>query len=358
MVKAIEKRIVILIAVISILCSGFLVYSLTNVTLVEKAEELENQSFKSIVRVKARAKKPKSDENGIYLLWEDNKLVDSYSDTEALKTYVAKTRGSYITKKGNAKPIFENDKQYIVKTLTYTKQYGDINEALFYARAKKNLESRVYFEANNKIIWSYDDVIKNNVQINVAHISQKPELINGSEVTSLTMLLTASGVNVDKLEIGKALKIDSSEKVVDNFQKYWGSPYYGYVGDMYNKSESLGVYSQIIFDLLQYYIYDYAVNLTGCNYSLVERFLSQGYPVWVMTTETFKELPKSSFEIIKTNFGEVYATTKSQAVLVTGYDSIFVYIKDPNGNVEKVSREDFIKSFNQMGNQAISYVVK
>ncbi len=358
MAREIEKIVILLIVLISILGSGAFVYSITDKNLTEQAQQIENADKQTVVEVKKRAKLPKSDSQGEYILWENNKLQDTYSDAEGLKSYVATKENSYVTLKGYGKPVFEHQKQYIVETKNNTKQFGNINEALDFARENKGLEAVVYFASNGKTIWSYDDKFKNNVSIKVPVILQSPELVNGSEVTALAMLLSAGGVAVDKMELAKALTVDTTEKRELNGEMTYGSPYFGYVGDMYSDKESYGVYNQPIFALLQSYIYDYAVDLTGCDFSLVERLLNKGYPVWVMTTENFRKLDEEDFVTYNTNFGQVTVTSKSQAVLVTGYDSNFIYLNDPNGNENKVVRQNFIQSFEQMGNQAISYVVK
>ncbi len=345
-----------LVILVSVLGSGAFVYSKIDENLVEQAQEIENADKLTVVNVTKRAKEPESDSQGDYVLWVNNQLVNTYSDAEGLKSYVAATENSYVTLRGNAKPIFEYSKQYIVKTYSGTKQFGDINEALEYARQNRNNKSVVYFGSNNRVIWSYDDKFKNNLTINIENTLQTPELPRGSEVTSLAMLLSAGGVNVDKIELAKALTIDTTEKSEVDGTIFYGSPYYGYVGDMYSDTESYGVYSQPIFKLLQSYIYDYAVDLTGCNFSLVERFINKGYPVWVMTNESFGLLGEEDFVTYNTNFGEVKVTSKAQAVLVTGYDSNFIYFKDPQGVKIKSVRQSFIQSYEQMGNQAISYV--
>ncbi len=332
--------------------SAALVYTITDDSLVQQAEQIENANVQTAVKVKKRAKEPDSDVDGEYVLWINNRMVNTYSDTEGLKSYVATEENSYVTLRGKAKPIFEQDKQYVVETKVDTKQFGDINEALAYARQNKNIEAVVTFSSNDKIIWSYDDKLKSSVTINVENLIQSPELVNGSEVTSLAMLLTAGGVQVDKQELARNLVVDTYN------ENGKGSPYYGYVGDMYSETESYGVYNQPIFNLLQSYIYNYAVNVTGCDFSLVERFLNKGYPVWVMTTESFDELKESEFVTYDTSFGEVTVTSKSQSVLVTGYDSNFIYFNDPLGNKTKATRQSFIKSFEQMGNQAVSYTVR
>ncbi len=358
MARQIRRIIIILVILVSILGSGAFVYSIIDNNLSEQAEQIQIGDKQTVVDVTKRAKLPKSDSQGEYVLWESNKLQDTFSDPEGLKSYVASKENSYVTFRGFGKPIFEHQKQYIVKTKYDSKQFGDINEALDFARENKGLNSVVYFGSNGKAIWSYDDKFKNNVSIKVPVILQSPELVNGSEVTSLAMLLSAGGVAVDKVELAKALSIDTTEKSELDGEITYGSPYFGFVGDMYSEAESYGVYNQPIFALLQSYIYDYAVDLTGCDFSLVERFLNKGYPVWVMTTETFRKLEDDEFLTYNTNFGKVTVTSKSQAVLVTGYDSNFVYINDPMGNENKVVRQNFIDSFEQMGNQAISYVVK
>ncbi len=347
-----------LVILVSILGSGVFVYSKMDQNLVEQAQQIENADKLTVVNVTKRAKEPDSDIEGNYVLWVNNQLVNTYSDAEGLKSYVAATENSYVTIKDKAKPVFEYSKQYVVETYGGTKQFGDINEALEYARQNKNNKSVVYFGSNHKVIWSYDDRFKNNLTINVQSILQSPELPNGSEVTSLAMLLSAGGVAVDKIELAKALTMDTTEKIEVDGKIFYGSPHYGFVGDMYSDTDSYGVYSQPIFRLLQSYIYDYAVDLTGCDFSLVERFINKGYPVWVMTNESFGILGEEDFVTYDTSFGEVTVTSKSQAVLVTGYDSNFIYFNDPKGVKSKVVRQSFIQSFEQMGHQAISYVAK
>ncbi len=358
MARKIERTVILLIILVSILGSGAFFYSIIDNNLSEQAEQIQIGDKETVVEVKKRAKLPDSDSEGEYALWVDNNYQGTYSDAEGLKSYVAAQENSYVTLKGYGKPIFEHQKQYVVKTKHDTKQFGDINEALDFARENKGLESVVYFASNGKTIWSYDDKYKNNVSINVPVILQSPELVNGTEVTSLAMLLSAGGVTVDKQELAKLLAVDNTEKSEENGVITYGSPYYGYVGDMYSDVESYGVYNQPVFKLLQSYIYDYAVDLTGCKFSLIERFLDKGYPVWVMTTENFDVLPEKDFVTYNTNYGKVTVTTKSQAVLVTGYDSNFIYINDPKGNKSKVVRQKFEGSFEQMGSQAISYVAK
>lgn len=343
---------------ISILGSALLVYTQIDNTFEKQPIIIDDVEIKSEVKVKSSPKEPPSDPNGNYLLWVGDRYINTYSDSEALKTYVATVPNGYITIKGSAEPVFEQAKQYKVKDrLGTVVQFGDIDEALFYAREHKASETSVYFGANDKLIWSYADKVSNKTNIKLDNILQNPELPRGCEVTSLAMLLNAGGVQVDKMELAANVRKDLSFREEINGQMFWGSPYYGFVGDMYDKSsDGYGVYNQAIYDLAAMYIPNNVVNLSGCDFSLVERFVSYGYPVWVIITGEYDELPESSFQSYMTKYGEINITQREHSVLVTGYDSNFVYINDPLGYKTKVKRSSFIKSYEQMGEQAISYV--
>ncbi len=343
---------------IAILGSGLLVYLQIDNTFTSQPLVVDDIEIKSEVKIKSSPKEPPSDPNGNYLLWVGDRYINTYSDSEALKTYTATVPKGYITIKGSAEPVFEQSKQYKVKDkLGQIVQFGDIEEALFYARQNKNLEACVYFAANDKLIWSYADKISNKTNIKLDNILQNPELPRGCEVTSLAMLLNAGGVEVDKMELATNVRKDLSFREEINGQMFWGSPYYGFVGDMYDKStDGYGVYNQAIYDLTAMYIPNNVVNLSGANFSLVERFVSYGYPVWVIITGEYAKLPDSSFQNYMTKYGEINITQREHSVLVTGYDSNFIYINDPLGKKQKVKRSDFIDSYNQMGSQAISYV--
>lgn len=119
-------------------------------------------------------------------------------------------------------------------------------------------------------------------------------------------------------------------------RKKKASNYYGYVGDMY------GVGNQSIFNLLLEYVPNNAVNLLTCDFDIVKRFLSNGYPVWGLTNSTFKALPIESFDTFYTDFEKIMATEESKDVLLTGYDKDYVYFNDFFGKESQVNIDDFI----------------
>ncbi len=343
---------------IAIFGSGLLVYTQIDNSFSNKPLVVNDVEIKSEVKIKSSPKEPPSDPDGDYLLWVGDRYINTYTDSEALKTYTATVPKGYITIKGSAEPVFEQAKQYKVRDkLGQVVQFGDIEEALYYARQNENLETSVYFAANDKLIWSYADKISNKTNIKLDNILQNPELPRGCEVTSLAMLLNAGGVEVNKMELATNVRKDLSFREEIDGQMFWGSPYFGFVGNMYDKStDGYGVYNQAVYELAAMYIPNNVVNLSGANFSLVERFVSYGYPVWVIITGEYAELPDSSFQKYMTKYGEITITQREHSVLVTGYDSNFIYINDPLGKKQKVKRSDFIDSYKQMGSQAISYV--
>ncbi len=352
----IRKIIIGLVVAIAVLGSGLLVY-----TQVFNKNDIQPTTIDNIEggeNLNTFVAEPEVDPFGNYLLWVGDRYINTYSNFEALKAYCLSLPKGYITVKGSAEPVFEEAKQYLVKDNTgATVQFGDIKEALSYAEENKNLETQVYFLANDKLIWSYNDKIRKKTNIKLKNILQYPELPRGCEVTSLAMLLNAGGIEVDKMELAYKVRKDASLRQDIDGEMFWGSPYNGFVGDMYDRaSAGYGVYNQPIYDLTTEYIPNNVVNLSGSDFSLVERFVSQGYPVWVIITGEYALLPESSFQKYMTAYGEINITQREHSVLVTGYDSHYVYINDPLEKMQKVPKSDFIDSFNQMGNQAISYV--
>jgi uncharacterized protein YvpB len=192
--------------------------------------------------------------------------------------------------------------------------------------------------------------------ITAPHIKQLPELARGCEVTSLAMMLQHAGTNVGKLQLAKEIN-----KIPFKSNGLNGSPYDGFVGNIYTFSEpGLGVYHGPIQKLAEKYLPGRTVNLTGSNFSELYRMLDKGMPVWVITNSWFKELPASQFRTWQTSHGPLKITYREHSVLVTGYDSNYIYFNDPlyhQGN-RAVKKSDFIAAWSQMGKQAISYYPK
>lgn len=196
--------------------------------------------------------------------------------------------------------------------------------------------------------------IKQNVSLDVPLVEQmaEPSLYNGCEVTSLAMLLNYFDVDVTKNELADAIpKVD----YMDSAGNY-GNPNEGFVGDITGESgPGYFVYHEPVYELAQTYATENlnVLDFTGEDFSVLQAYLSQGSPIWVITTTTFAKT--SNTDIWQTESGNVLISMQEHSVVITGYDSEYVYLNDPYGNKNyKTDLEDFITSWEQMGSQAIT----
>lgn len=200
--------------------------------------------------------------------------------------------------------------------------------------------------------------IKDEALLDVPIVSQKPELYNGCEVTSLTMLLQYAGIKADKMTLAKKITKDTTSLVRDKSDNIieWGDPNDGFVGDITGKSNiGYGVYPKPILDLLEKYLPGRSVNLSGQSFDTILKSVDDGKPVVVWVTVDFN-LP-SEFVTWQKNGKTVKATFDEHAVLLVGYDKSYCYVNNPLNGIknEKVSKDTFIKVWDSMGDMAVSY---
>ncbi|WP_442601258.1 C39 family peptidase [Paenibacillus sp. KN14-4R] len=194
-----------------------------------------------------------------------------------------------------------------------------------------------------------------SVRIPVPLILQNPELYNGCEVTALTMLLDSAGVDVDKMTLATQVKKDPTLRTENDGILNWGDPNMGFVGSITGETAGYGVYHGPIRELAEQYLPDRIVDLTGSIWEKIEDYLRIGSPVWVITNDTFDVIDEADFQTWESAEGPVKATIKEHSVLVVGYDEKFVYINDPLGVTDHVEKDAFLRAWEQMGMQAISY---
>ncbi|MFC7371412.1 C39 family peptidase [Fictibacillus iocasae] len=191
-------------------------------------------------------------------------------------------------------------------------------------------------------------------------ISQMPELPRGCEVTSLAMMLQYAGKSANKMTLASQVKKDPTpyRKAADG-KVYFGNPYVGFVGNMYDKDKpGYGVYHGPVASLARQYLGTRVVDLTGKTFqTAVIGQLQKKKPVWVIANSWFTALPASQFTTFYTPQGPVKVTYREHSVLVTGFDSQYIYFNDPltNQKNRKVARSSFAAAWDQMGKQAISY---
>ena len=197
-----------------------------------------------------------------------------------------------------------------------------------------------------------------NNKMDVPLVSQLPELNNGCEVTSLTMMLNYKGVDVDKMTLSEEMEKDNTKLIHDEDGdiKVWGNPSEGFVGDVTGK-KSIGYAidpKPLAKGIDKYYKEGYT-DLTGCYISDLERVLSSDRPIVVWVTSKFRD-DLVWVKWIDSNNKEIRATFSTHAVTLTGFDDKYIYYNDPltNEKDNKVSKEKFIKVWEMMGRKALA----
>ncbi|HET7580788.1 MAG TPA: C39 family peptidase [Bacillales bacterium] len=188
------------------------------------------------------------------------------------------------------------------------------------------------------------------VKLDVPLINQMlpPELYNGCEVTSLAMILQYAGYNVTKTELADRI----NKLPVTHQDGLKGNPNYGFVGDIDGSNPGYFVYHGPIADLAKKYAGDRVQDLTGADPSKLYEKIAEGVPVWVITTTSFG--PVSNMETWDTPHGKVKVSMSEHSVVVTGYSEKYVWLNNPYGHKnQKVDRQQFEKSWIEMGRQAV-----
>lgn len=223
--------------------------------------------------------------------------------------------------------------------------------------AAKALEEKKKQEALKK--KEEEDRKKNppkSVLIDIPIIPQLPELKNGCEITSLTMMFNHAGISVDKLTLANKVKKDNTPLTHKGETiATWGNPHVGFVGDITGKTPGYSIYPEALTPLIEEYMPGKSLNLTGANYEDIERALVDNRPVLAWVTSDFKTPTRPAQWIIN---GETISVYFSQhAVLVTGYDENNVYYNDPLSNTKNksVSKDVFKAIWEIMGKKALSY---
>lgn len=196
-----------------------------------------------------------------------------------------------------------------------------------------------------------------SASIEVPVIAQMPELYNGCEVTSLSMLLQSAGKSVSKVELAKNVRKDPTPETQDAQGRtvQWGNPNTGFVGDVTGAGRGYSVYHGPIADLLDQYLPGRAVDLTGQNFDSLLDTLAKGKPVVVWVTENFA--PTNAWVAWNSPTGSVRATFDEHCVLLVGYDANTVTINDPlDGTNKQVNRASFEQAWEQLGQQAVTYL--
>ncbi|MEG0775789.1 MAG: C39 family peptidase [Clostridium sp.] len=199
--------------------------------------------------------------------------------------------------------------------------------------------------------------VPTSVLIDAPLISQFPELKNGCEVTSLTMMLNYSGIKVDKMTLAKKIPKDDTAATYDQNGEIvkWGNPDNGFVGDITGKNPGYSIDPEPLIGIINEYLPDKAIDLTNASFDELQKTLSNKIPIVVWVTCDFKTPEKNAQW--NCNGETIDATFSQHAVLLTGYDEKNLYYNDPHSNTKNksVSKKTFLEIWNAMGKKALSY---
>lgn len=197
--------------------------------------------------------------------------------------------------------------------------------------------------------------IPNSKKLDVPLINQLPELYNGCEITSLTMMLNYIGIDVDKMTLAEEVKKDPTPIIRSgDVITSWGDPQYGFVGSISgNTGVGYAVYPEPLIPLINDYTDDRGVNLTGKSLDTLKQYLASDHPIIVWVTADWT-MP--SFITWTKNDKTIHATFSEHAVLLTGFDENYFYFNDPLANKKSyVSINTFESVWTAMGSMAVSY---
>lgn len=200
---------------------------------------------------------------------------------------------------------------------------------------------------NDEIDWM---TMKQEQKLNVPLENQMPDLPNGCEVTSLSMLMNYYGIKVSKNELAETIQH------VDSFTdggKYRGNPHQGFVGHMTIANAGWCVYNEPLYNVARKYT-SHIENITGSDFLSLLRLVSNGHPVMIITTTTFNKV--NNMQTWDTNTGKVNVTPSSHACVITGYSKPkkVIYVNNPYGyKNQPVNWKNLQASYNQQGRQAL-----
>lgn len=200
---------------------------------------------------------------------------------------------------------------------------------------------------NDEIDWM---TMKQEQKLNVPLENQMPDLPNGCEVTSLSMLMNYYGIKVSKNELAETIQH------VDSFTdggKYRGNPHQGFVGHMTIANAGWCVYNEPLYNVAHKYT-SHIENITGSDFLSLLKLVSNGHPVMIITTTTFNKV--NNMQTWDTNTGKVNVTPSSHACVITGYSKPkkVVYVNNPYGyKNQPVNWKNLQASYNQQGRQAL-----
>lgn len=259
-------------------------------------------------------------------------------------------------------PFSSGKFKYNLDHFTYENITSSIRNLLTDIEESINLEFKTSETVSNlkNFLTKSTDNIKPSIQLDVPIENQMPELNNGCEIVSLQMLVEyKTNTKLDKIEFSKLLPIDTTPMVTSTANGKtdiisWGDPDKGFVGDVTGKEMGYIINPSPLCEHLKNQ-FPTITNLTGSNYADIQSELSNGNPVVAWVNKSFQPVVSPEQWYSPNSNKVIDADFDNHAILLTGYDSDFLYYNDPIGGVKlKVDKDTFMSNFTYLGSKALT----
>lgn len=186
---------------------------------------------------------------------------------------------------------------------------------------------------------------------------QEPELPNGCEITSLAMVLTASGSPADKLDLSRQC-LACRPFYFEGEQRFGADPEEYYVGDPESKKGGWYCFENPIVQAGNAWLYSahsdkQAKSVTGLSEQELKKYAKAGTPLVVWVTQHYETPRKSSFNW-QLEDGELYSPYANlHCVVLAGMEKGCYKIANPLAGWETVEPDVFWACFDAMGRRAV-----
>lgn len=199
---------------------------------------------------------------------------------------------------------------------------------------------------------SFDDVEYESRMIEIAPLSQMPDLPTGCEAVAATMLLQWAGIEVEMNDVAYALPKGNLPEENEDGAVVGGNPEHEFVGDPY--SVGYGIYHEPLAKVLEDFAPGRVKDMTGGTFDELLDTVYYGNPVLVWATERM-DYPYLSTEWEDYEGNLVNWYEPEHALLLVGWDDDYAYMNDPmTGNREAYNLWQFKDVWEMMGSQAIT----
>lgn len=206
-----------------------------------------------------------------------------------------------------------------------------------------------------------ESAILTGTRLKIKNIFQNPELPNGCEVTSLTIILNYLGYDIDKMTFATEYLPREDYWYDEDGMLHGSDPVATYPGVPWEDGFGFYCYAGVVEKGANQYLANeggshVAKNLTGAKVSDLCALLDEGIPVMVWhTTDGKKPLRSTETVWYLYDTDELFTPYANMHVMVlTGYDEKYCYFCDPLGYYTKRKISDFEKTYEWTGSRALA----